>query len=86
MFSSISPTAVAAASLGQVYRGVLRPELGGLEVAVKVRRPGVLESVALDLHIMRQVAVYLRSNPQVSRHAVRLAEACSTTGMHGGVD
>lgn len=29
VFSFISPNAVAAASLGQVYRGLLRPEFGG---------------------------------------------------------
>lgn len=29
VFSFISPNAVAAASLGQVYRGMLRPEFGG---------------------------------------------------------
>ncbi len=29
----------------QVYKGTLRPELGGGEVAVKVQRPGVLEQV-----------------------------------------
>jgi hypothetical protein len=37
---SLSPAPVAAASLGQVYRGRLAPELGGGEVAIKVRRPG----------------------------------------------
>jgi aarF domain-containing kinase len=45
VFASISPKPVAAASLGQVYRARLRPELGGTEVAIKVQRPGVLEQV-----------------------------------------
>ena len=45
VFSTISDRPVAAASLGQVYRPTLRPELGGKEVAVKVLRPGVLEQV-----------------------------------------
>ena len=35
IFSKITPTPVAAASLGQVYRGTLRSS--GQEVAVKVR-------------------------------------------------
>lgn len=65
VFSSISASPVAAASLGQVYRGVLSPEYDGHEVAIKVRRPQVLESVGLDLYLMRQVALYLRSLPQV---------------------
>lgn len=119
VFSSLSDSAVAAASLGQVYKGTLRAD--GQEVAIKVgcgacgggrgeaqhtcsaaqtsachpacflaccllprtawwpasvpswrrrnhrchsvppavqvRRPGVLESVTLDLHLMRQVAL-----------------------------
>ncbi|KAL4458199.1 hypothetical protein ABPG75_013064 [Micractinium tetrahymenae] len=63
VFSSLSDSAVAAASLGQVYKGTLRAT--GEEVAIKVRRPGVLESVTLDLHLMRQVAIQLREVPQV---------------------
>ncbi|KAL4435049.1 hypothetical protein ABPG77_003874 [Micractinium sp. CCAP 211/92] len=63
VFSSLSDSAVAAASLGQVYKGTLRAN--GQEVAIKVRRPGVLESVTLDLHLMRQVAMQLREVPSV---------------------
>ncbi len=36
LFESISPEAVAAASIGQVHRGVLK---GGREVAIKVQYP-----------------------------------------------
>ena len=39
VFSSISERPIAAASLGQVYKAVLRDT--GEEVAVKVQRPGV---------------------------------------------
>ena len=45
--------ACAAASLGQVYRGVLRST--GEAVAVKVQRPGVAASIALDVFVLRQV-------------------------------
>jgi len=38
----------------QVYRGVLRQ--GGQQVAVKVQRPGVRESIALDIYILRYLA------------------------------
>lgn len=38
----------------QVYRGVLRK--GGQSVAVKVQRPGVRESIALDIYILRWLA------------------------------
>ncbi|PSC69658.1 putative aarF domain-containing kinase chloroplastic [Micractinium conductrix] len=63
VFSTLSDSAVAAASLGQVYKGTLRES--GREVAIKVRRPGVLESVSLDLYLMRQVGVALRKVPDV---------------------
>ena len=45
VFSEITPEPVAAASLGQVYKATLRAT--GDEVAVKVQRPFVLETVSL---------------------------------------
>jgi predicted unusual protein kinase regulating ubiquinone biosynthesis (AarF/ABC1/UbiB family) len=45
---------VAAASLGQVYKGTLRSS--GEEVAVKVQRPNILHTVALDLFIVHELA------------------------------
>jgi predicted unusual protein kinase regulating ubiquinone biosynthesis (AarF/ABC1/UbiB family) len=42
---------VASASLGQVYRGVLAAD--GRAVAVKVQRPGLAPSIALDLLLLR---------------------------------
>jgi predicted unusual protein kinase regulating ubiquinone biosynthesis (AarF/ABC1/UbiB family) len=45
---------VAAASLGQVYRARVRET--GIEVAVKVQRPGVLEAIAIDMHLLRNAA------------------------------
>ena len=41
-----------------MYRGRLRE--GGREVAVKVQRPGVRESIALDVHILRILAAFVR--------------------------
>ncbi|KAL4420222.1 hypothetical protein ABPG77_011046 [Micractinium sp. CCAP 211/92] len=58
IFSSISPEAVAAASLGQVYRAVLRST--GEAVAVKVQRPGVATSIGLDVYILRQLLAVVR--------------------------
>lgn len=52
-----------AASLGQVYKGRLR-ENGDL-VAVKVQRPFVLETVTIDLYIIRNLGLVLRKFPQV---------------------
>ena len=66
VFQSLSPEPVASASLGQVYKGRLRPELGGDEVAVKVQRPAMLESIALDLYLMRSFALFAQRFPNVS--------------------
>jgi predicted unusual protein kinase regulating ubiquinone biosynthesis (AarF/ABC1/UbiB family) len=54
VFSELSAKPVAAASLGQVYRARVRET--GIEVAVKVQRPGVLEAIAIDMHLLRNAA------------------------------
>lgn len=53
VFSSISEKPVAAASLGQVYKAVLRDT--GEEVAIKVQRPGVEPTILRDLYVFRWV-------------------------------
>lgn len=58
LFRELSPEPVAAASLGQVYRGVLH---NGDEVAVKVQRPGVAKSISLDVLVLRRLAKELRA-------------------------
>eukprot|EP01023_Acetabularia_acetabulum_P029612 TRINITY_DN2793_c0_g2_i1.p1 TRINITY_DN2793_c0_g2~~TRINITY_DN2793_c0_g2_i1.p1 ORF type:complete len:988 (+),score=151.02 TRINITY_DN2793_c0_g2_i1:77-2965(+) len=58
VFSELSKEPVAAASLGQVYKGKLKED--GSDVAIKVQRPGVLEQVILDLYIMRKVSFLFR--------------------------
>ena len=57
-FERIPETPVAAASLAQVYRA--RTVDGGLDVAVKLQRPGLAESVALDATILRLIARIVR--------------------------
>ncbi|MCC5664668.1 AarF/ABC1/UbiB kinase family protein [Nostoc sp. CHAB 5784] len=49
-FSELSPNPVAAASLGQVYRGRL---ISGEEVAVKVQRPNLRPTLTRDLYLLR---------------------------------
>ncbi|AFZ53936.1 ABC1 kinase family protein [Cyanobacterium aponinum] len=49
-YREISPKPVAAASLGQVYRGFLHT---GEEVAIKVQRPNLMPVITLDLYLMR---------------------------------
>jgi len=50
-FVELSPKVIASASLGQVYVGYVGEERR--KVAVKVQRPGVSETIALDLHLLR---------------------------------
>eukprot|EP01024_Parvocaulis_polyphysoides_P056097 TRINITY_DN5847_c2_g1_i2.p1 TRINITY_DN5847_c2_g1~~TRINITY_DN5847_c2_g1_i2.p1 ORF type:complete len:630 (-),score=81.06 TRINITY_DN5847_c2_g1_i2:444-2333(-) len=57
VFSSISEAPIAAASLGQVYKAVLRDT--GEEVAIKVQRPGVEPQIVRDLFIFRIIAQFL---------------------------
>ena len=55
IFAELSPDPVAAASLGQVYKGRLKT---GEAVAVKVQRPGLAKRITLDLFILRQLAKF----------------------------
>ena len=52
-FVECEQTPIAAASLGQVHRAVLR---GGRVVAIKVQRPGIKERVTKDLDALEEVA------------------------------
>jgi len=64
LFSQITDEPVAAASLGQVYKATLRSN--GEEVAVKVQRPYVLETVSLDLYLVRRLGMFARNFPSIS--------------------
>ncbi|CAL0306184.1 unnamed protein product [Lupinus luteus] len=57
IFSSITPSAVAAASLGQVYKAQLK--YSGNVVAVKVQRPGIEESIGLDFYLIRGLGILI---------------------------
>ena len=63
-FASFDPEPLAAASLGQVHRAVLRD---GREVAVKVQRPNIRERVLKDLDALDEVAVLLERFSQATR-------------------
>ena len=47
---------LAAASIGQVHRAVLKHEGGAKEVVVKVQRPSVRETVVRDLELLHMLA------------------------------
>ncbi len=59
IYAELSTDPVAAASLGQVYKGRLKT---GEAVAVKVQRPGLAQRIALDLYILRQLAQWATNN------------------------
>jgi len=52
-FDAFDEEAIAAASIGQVYRGTLKD--GGRDVAVKVQYPGIKDVVRADMQNMRMV-------------------------------
>lgn len=72
IYSELSSSPIAAASLGQVYKGRLK-ENGDL-VAVKVQRPFVLETVTVDLYVIRNLGLVLRRFPQISVDVVGLVD------------
>ena len=60
LVDSLSSMPIAAASVGQVYKGEL-PGYG--PVAVKVRRPGIEETVDSDYALLRTIAQLIESIP-----------------------
>ncbi len=59
IFLKIDKNPISAASLGQVHKAILK---NGNTVAVKVQRPGLREQITLDLYIVRNIALWLKSN------------------------
>ncbi|AVH62292.1 ABC1 kinase family protein [Nostoc sp. 'Peltigera membranacea cyanobiont' N6] len=57
VYAELSTQPIAAASLGQVYKGKLKT---GEEVAVKVQRPDLRERIAIDLYILRKLAAWVQ--------------------------
>ncbi len=63
VFQSFDPAPLAAASIAQVHRAVLRT---GEEVVVKVQRPGIDELVRKDLKVLAWLAPFLVGRIPVS--------------------
>ncbi|HEY0371022.1 MAG TPA: AarF/UbiB family protein [Thermoanaerobaculia bacterium] len=63
-FDTFESTPLAAASLGQVHRAVLRD---GREVVVKVQRPNVREQVRKDLEVFAEIAEEMEKHTDLGR-------------------
>ncbi|MFN9175632.1 MAG: ABC1 kinase family protein [Synechocystis sp.] len=57
IYAELSAQPIAAASLGQVYKGRLKT---GEAVAVKVQRPDLVKRITLDIYIMRTLSLWAR--------------------------
>jgi ubiquinone biosynthesis protein len=63
-FSEFDVKPLAAASLGQVHRAVLRD---GREVVVKVQRPGIREQIVPDLEALNEIARFLDLHTELGK-------------------
>ena len=63
-FAEIDSEPLATASIAQIHRALLK---SGREVVVKVRRPGVLEQVEVDLALMRSTARTLQGRSETAQ-------------------
>jgi predicted unusual protein kinase regulating ubiquinone biosynthesis (AarF/ABC1/UbiB family) len=72
IYAELSADPIAAASLGQVYKGRLKT---GEQVAVKVQRPGLAQNIALDMYILRRIAAWAMTNiKRVRSNLVAIAD------------
>src|SRR5215213_29562 len=65
-YAEFDPEPVASASLGQVYRARMHT---GEEVAVKVQRPNLRETVGFDIAVLGRITRVLARFPSVSENA-----------------
>jgi predicted unusual protein kinase regulating ubiquinone biosynthesis (AarF/ABC1/UbiB family) len=63
-FSFFDSEPLAAASLGQVHRAILRD---GNDVVVKVQRPGIREQIAKDFEVIEELVSFLQSHTRMAR-------------------
>jgi ubiquinone biosynthesis protein len=66
-FESFDERPLAAASIGQVHRAVLRTDEGPRDVVVKVQRPGARETVARDVELLHRLARLVEQTVPESR-------------------
>jgi ubiquinone biosynthesis protein len=78
VFAAFDPEPLAAASIGQAHAAAM-PD--GTEVVVKIRRPGAMEQVELDLEILANCAAHAsRRSEQIAEYdVVGIAEEFAQT-------
>jgi ubiquinone biosynthesis protein len=59
LFEEFDPTPLAAGSIAQVHRAVLRTAEGSRSVVVKVQRPGIAATIASDVAILHTFAALI---------------------------
>ncbi|MFN0087852.1 MAG: ABC1 kinase family protein [Blastocatellia bacterium] len=64
LFAEIDPEPIAAASLGQVYRGRMH---SGEIVAIKIQRPRLDQTINFDLAVLRRIARFMARYPKLVR-------------------
>ena len=64
VFASFDDKPVAAASLAQVHRATL---VGGQTVAVKIQRPGIVDTIEADISIMRSLGGIMERRVEEAR-------------------
>jgi predicted unusual protein kinase regulating ubiquinone biosynthesis (AarF/ABC1/UbiB family) len=64
IYAEISDHPIAAASLGQVYKGRLH---SGERVAIKVQRPDIVAGIALDMYLLRGLSRWLMATVRFIR-------------------
>ncbi|HEY3550302.1 MAG TPA: AarF/UbiB family protein [Gaiellaceae bacterium] len=76
-FVSVDPEPLATASIAQTHRGLLAT---GQEVVAKVRRPGIVEQVELDLAVLRSTVRIARHSESAQR--IQLEELAEELELH----
>jgi ubiquinone biosynthesis protein len=77
-FVSIDPEPLATASIAQTHRGLLAT---GQEVVAKVRRPGVVEQVELDLAVLRSTVRLVAQRSEAAQR-IQLEELADELELH----
>src|SRR6185312_14430550 len=77
-FVSLDPEPLATASIAQTHRGLLA---SGREVVAKVRRPGVVEQVELDLALLRSTVRHVAGRSEAAQR-IQLEELAEELELH----